>query len=162
MIGRLVPGKGGVEDHGQEQVVAVVDHDDLPARPFQGGMVDEVLLGAVCPDVALERELARHDFLDRDLLFPAIPAVAFLTPGFGHLGRAAQGALGLRRVRFSRHTTSIGDGELRAPPGVGRRAPGVGRAPASHGPGPRPWSAEASYVPEAVRARALTVRRRYP
>ena len=76
VVGRLVPAEVRVEHQRQEQVVAVVDDDQLAAGTLQRGVVDQVFLGAVRADVALQRELARDDFLDRDLLVPAVAAVA--------------------------------------------------------------------------------------
>jgi hypothetical protein len=40
-------------------------------------------------DVALQRELARDDFFDRDFLVPAVAAVLFLAARLGHLFGAA-------------------------------------------------------------------------
>jgi len=51
-----------------------------------------ILLGAVRADVALERELARDDLFDRDLLLPAVAAVLLLAPRLGDVLRAAEGA----------------------------------------------------------------------
>src|SRR5262249_55983327 len=75
-----------------EQVVPIVDDDQLPARTLQGRVVDQILLGAVRPDVALECELAGDDLLDRDFLVPAVAAVFLFTAGLGHLFRAAERA----------------------------------------------------------------------
>src|SRR5262249_51042362 len=71
------------------------------AGTLDGRMVDQVLLGAVRADVALERELARHDLFDGDLLFPAVAAVAFLAAWFRHFFRAAERALCFRQVRLA-------------------------------------------------------------
>ena len=81
VIRRLVPDERRVEHQRQEEVVAVVDHDQLAERALLRRVIDEVLLGAVRPDVALERELARDDVLDRDLLVPAVAAVALVPRG---------------------------------------------------------------------------------
>src|SRR5215471_5111726 len=53
-------------------------------------MVDEVLLRTVRTDVALEREFAGDDLLDRDFLVPAVAAVLFLAARFGHFLGTAQ------------------------------------------------------------------------
>ena len=95
VVGGLVPAEGRVEDHGQEQIVPVVDDDELSAGPLERGVVDEVFLGAVRADVALERELARDDFFDGDFLVPAVTAVAFLPARLGDVLGAAEGAPGL-------------------------------------------------------------------
>src|SRR5688500_8939075 len=78
VIGGLVPREARIEDHRQEEVVAVVHDDQLAAGALERRMVDQVFLGAVRPDVALQRELAGDDLLDRDLLFPAVTAIALL------------------------------------------------------------------------------------
>ena len=44
-------------------------------------MIDQILLGAVGADVALQRELTGDDLLDGDLLVPAVAAVAFVATG---------------------------------------------------------------------------------
>ena len=119
VIGGLVPAEVRVEHHRQEQIVAVVDDDDLAAGPFDGGVVDQVLLGAVRADVALERELAGDDLLDRDLLFPAVPAVALFAARFGDFLRAAQRALRL----FG--TTGLYDGMVGRRPICSDLYPGV-------------------------------------
>src|SRR5262245_60933865 len=75
MIRGLVPAEIRVEHHRQEQIVAVVDHDELPAGALQRGMVNEVFLGAMRTDVALQREFPRDDFFDGDLFVPAVAAV---------------------------------------------------------------------------------------
>jgi hypothetical protein len=93
VVGRLVPAEVRVEHHRQEQVVAVVDDDDLAAGTLDGRVVDQVLLGAVRADVALERELARDDLLDGDLLFPAVAAIALFAARLRDLFRAAERAL---------------------------------------------------------------------
>src|SRR5688500_2373064 len=72
VIGLLVPPERRIEQHRQEQVEPVVHDDDLPAGALLGGVIDEVFLGAVGPDVALEDELLRDDLLDGDLLVPAV------------------------------------------------------------------------------------------
>ena len=46
-------------------------------------MEDEMFLGVLCADVPLQRELAGHDFFDRDLLVPAGAAVPLVTTGLG-------------------------------------------------------------------------------
>src|SRR3954453_2945986 len=92
VIRRLVPFEARVEHHRQEQIVAVVDDDELPARALQGGVIDEVLLRAVRADVALEGELARDDAFDGDLLVPAVAAVLLLTARLGHFLGIAQRA----------------------------------------------------------------------
>jgi hypothetical protein len=53
-------------------------------------VVKQVLFRAVRADIALERELARDNFLDRDLLVPAVAALSFFAPRLGHFFRAAQ------------------------------------------------------------------------
>ena len=91
----LVPAEARIQHQRQEQVVPVVDDDELPAGALQGGVVDEVLLRAVRADVALERELARDDLFDGDLLVPAVAAVLLLAAGLRDLLGAAEGAPGL-------------------------------------------------------------------
>ena len=93
VIRLILPAEVRIQHHRQEQVVAVVDDDDLAAGTLDGGVVDEVLLGAVRADVALQRELARDDLLDGDLLFPAVAAVPLLAARLGHLFGAAERAL---------------------------------------------------------------------
>ena len=92
MVRGVVPGEGRVEDHRQEQIVPVVDNDELAAGALNRRVVDEVLLGAMGPDVTLEGKLARDDLLDRDLLVPAIAAVLLVAARLGDLLGAAQGA----------------------------------------------------------------------
>src|SRR6266542_823675 len=92
VVGRLVPRERGVEHHRQKQVVSIVDHDELTAGTLHRGVVDEIFLSAVRPDVALEREFAGDDLFDGDLLVPAVAAVPLLTARFGHVLRAAQRA----------------------------------------------------------------------
>ena len=92
VIGGLVPREARVQHHRQEQVVAVVDDDELAAGALERRVVDEVFLGAVGADVALQRELARDDLFDRDLLVPAVAAVALLAARLGDFLRAAQRA----------------------------------------------------------------------
>ena len=94
VVGRVVPGEGGVERQREEQVVAVVDDDELAAGALEGRVVDQVLLGAVGADVALQREFLGDDFLDGDLLVPAVRAVALVAAGFGDVLGPAQRALG--------------------------------------------------------------------
>ena len=106
VVGGFVPRKAGVEHHRQEQVVAVVDDDQLAAGALQGGVVDEVFLRAVRADVALERELAGDDLFDRDLLVPAVAAVAFFAARLGDLLGAAQRAPGLDDS-FSGHASIV-------------------------------------------------------
>ena len=53
-------------------------------------MVDEILLGAVGPDIAFEGELARDDLLDRNLLVPAVATVLLLAAWLGDVLGAAQ------------------------------------------------------------------------
>ena len=55
-------------------------------------MVDEVLLGAVRADIALQRELARDDLFDGDLLVPAVATVLLFASRLGDLFRTAKGA----------------------------------------------------------------------
>ena len=92
MVGGVIPAERREQDQRQEQVEAVVHHQELTAGPLDGGVVDQVFLGRVRADIALERELAGDDLLDRDLLVPAIPAVFFLAARLGDVFRAAQGA----------------------------------------------------------------------
>ena len=92
MVGGLLPREVRVEHQRQEQVVAIVDDDELAARPLDRRVVDQIFLRAVGADVAFERELARDDFLDRDLLVPAVAAVLLLAARLGHLFGAAQRA----------------------------------------------------------------------
>src|SRR5687767_113651 len=75
VIRLFFPSEIRVEDHRQEQVVAVVNDNDLAARPLDRRVIEEVLLGAVRADVALEGELARDDLLDGNLLLPAVAAI---------------------------------------------------------------------------------------
>src|SRR5690606_39401941 len=91
VIGGVLPAEVGVEDEREEQVVAVVHDDQLTAGTLQRGVVDEVLLGAVRPDVALQGELARDDLFDGDLLVPAVAAVLLVTAGLGDVLRSAEG-----------------------------------------------------------------------
>src|SRR3954469_13636887 len=109
VIGGLVPREARVEHDRQEQVVAVIDDDQLSAGTLQRRMVDEVLLGAVRADVALQRELARDDLFDGDLLVPAVAAVLLLAPRFGYLLRTAKGAPRLRDG-LSRHVSDCSRG----------------------------------------------------
>ena len=95
MVGRVVPPEIRVQQQGQKQVVAVVDDDQLAAGAFDVRVVNEVFLGAVRADVPFEREFARHDFLDRDLLVPAVAAVFLLAARLGDFFGAAQRAPGL-------------------------------------------------------------------
>src|SRR5438876_9489322 len=44
MVGRLVPAEIRIERQRQEQIVAVVEDDQLTARPLQRRMINEVLL----------------------------------------------------------------------------------------------------------------------
>jgi len=92
VVGGFFPREIRVEHQGQEQVVAVVHDDQLAAGPFDRRVIDQVLLGAVGADVALERELARDDLLDGDLLVPTVAAVLLLATRLGDLLRAAQRA----------------------------------------------------------------------
>ena len=78
VIGGVVPRKTRIEHQRQEQVEAVVDDDELAAGRFWVEWY-MVLLGAVRADIALERELARDDVLDGDLLVPAVAAVALVS-----------------------------------------------------------------------------------
>src|SRR6185436_9752195 len=95
MVGRLIPGEVWIQDHRQEQVVPVVDDDDLAAGALDGRVIDQVFLGAMGADVALEREVASDDFLDGDLFFPAVAAIALVAAGLGHVLRPAERAFGL-------------------------------------------------------------------
>src|SRR5450759_5257344 len=90
VIGRFVPGKIGIQRQRQEQIVPVVDDDQLAAGALDGGVIDEVLLGAVGTNVPLQRELARDDFFDGNLLVPAVAAVALLATRLRHVLRAAE------------------------------------------------------------------------
>jgi len=85
VIRLLFPRKIRVEEHRQEQVVPIVDHDNLAAGTLDGGMVDEVFLGAMRADIALECELARDDFLDGDLFFPAVATIPLFATWFRYL-----------------------------------------------------------------------------
>src|SRR5688572_18998073 len=104
VIRRIVPRKVRINRHRQEQVVAVVDDDDLPDRAFLCGVVDEILLRAVGANVALQRELAGDDLLDRDLLVPAVAAVPFFAARLRDFLGAAQGATLLVTNRLSTHS----------------------------------------------------------
>src|SRR5713226_2315708 len=75
MVGRLVPAEIRVEHQRQKEVVPVVDDDELSAGTLLRRVIDQVLLGAVRADVALQRELARDDLFDRDFLVPAVAAI---------------------------------------------------------------------------------------
>src|SRR4051812_38957415 len=57
----FVPAKIGVEHDRQEQVIAVVDDDDLAAGSLDGRVINQVFLGAVRTDVALECKLPGDD-----------------------------------------------------------------------------------------------------
>ena len=92
VIRLVVPHEGRVEQQRQEQIVAVVDDQELADGALLRRVIDEVLLGAVRADVALERELARDDVLDGDLLVPAVAAVALVAARLGDFLRAAQRA----------------------------------------------------------------------
>jgi deoxyuridine 5'-triphosphate nucleotidohydrolase len=92
MVGLVIPRKRRVEQERQEQIKPVVDHLELPHRALLRGVKNDILLGAMGADVAFDRELARDDVLDRNLLFPAVAAVAFVAAWFGDLAGAAQGA----------------------------------------------------------------------
>src|SRR5262245_25123098 len=74
----VVPLKRRIDEQREEEIVAVVDDEELPDRALLSGVIDEVLLGAVGADVALQRELARDDVLDGDFLVPAVAAVALV------------------------------------------------------------------------------------
>src|SRR6185295_3018010 len=78
--------------------------EELPAGPLDGRVVDQVLLGAVRADVALQGELARDDLLDGNLLVPAVAAVLLLATRLGDFFGAAQRAARLGH-RFSGHTS---------------------------------------------------------
>src|SRR5687767_6800021 len=107
VIRRIVPGKVRINRHRQEQVVAVVDDDDLPDRAFLRRVVDEILLRAMGPNVALQRELAGDDLLDRDLLVPAVAAVPFFAARLRDFLGAAQGATFLVADRLPRHMFNL-------------------------------------------------------
>src|SRR5262245_39659518 len=92
VVGGLVPAEVRIEHQREEQIVAVVDDDQLAAGTLQCRVVDQVLLGAVRADVALQRELARDDLLDRDLLVPAVAAVLLFTARLRHFFGTAQRA----------------------------------------------------------------------
>ena len=92
VIARLVPRERGVERRRQEQVIPVVNDDDLGDGRLLGRVKDEVLFSVLGADVALERELAGDDFLDRDLLVPARPTLALVATRLRHVLRAAQRA----------------------------------------------------------------------
>ena len=92
VVGRLVPAERRVEHQRQEQVVAVVDHDQLAAGTLLGRVVDQVFLRALGADVALDRELAGDDLFDRDFLVPAVAAVFLLAARLRDLFGAAQRA----------------------------------------------------------------------
>src|SRR5690606_30005672 len=143
VIGRFVPREGRIQDQRQEQVVPVVDDDELSAGAFDGRVVDEVLLGAVRADVSLERELARDDLLDGDLLVPAVAAVLLFTAGLGHVLGAAERAPGLGDGFPGHHTDPTGSAT-----GDGDGTPGDGPGP-RHGAGPRPSGRDR---PDAVSA----------
>src|SRR5262245_3190955 len=89
-IGGLVPCEVRVDRHGQEQIVAVVDDDDLTDGALLRGVVDEILLGAMRADVPFQREITRDDLFDGNFLVPALTAIAFLTAGFRHFLGATQ------------------------------------------------------------------------
>src|SRR4029453_1980010 len=67
-------------------------------------MIDEVFLGAVRADVALQGELTCDDLFNRNLLVPAVATVAFFAARLGHFLGAAQGAAGFLVDRLSRHS----------------------------------------------------------
>jgi hypothetical protein len=102
----LVPRERGVEHHRQEQIVAVVDDDELTARAFLGGVVDEVFLRAVGADIAFQREFTRDDFFDRDLLVPAVAAVLLLAARLRDVLGIAERAANLRDG-FPGHTLRL-------------------------------------------------------
>src|SRR5919201_1173206 len=101
------------------------DVDDLAAGALDGGVIDEVLLGAVRADVALQRELARDDLFDGDLLFPAVATVFLLTARLQRVLRAAQRASRFGD-RLSRHMESLA---LRSAASVFRRPSTVAGGP---------------------------------
>src|SRR5688572_8011249 len=101
VISRLVPPEIRVEDHREKEIVAVVDDDDLSAGALDGRVIDQILLSAVRADVALERKLARDDLFDRDLLFPAVAAVALLAARLRHILGAAECTLRFDDIRLS-------------------------------------------------------------
>jgi hypothetical protein len=68
VIRRVVPREGRIERQREEQVVAVVDDDQLPAGALERRVIDQVLLRALRADVTLQNELLGDDFLDGDLL----------------------------------------------------------------------------------------------
>src|SRR5438552_19166456 len=90
MVSGLVPPEIRIQHQRQEQVVSVVDDDELAAGTLERGVIDEVLLCAVGPDVALQGKFARDDLFDRNLLVPAVAAVFLLAARLGNLFRAAQ------------------------------------------------------------------------
>ena len=77
---RLVPREIGIEHQCQEQVVPIVHNDELSAGALERGMIDEIFLGAVRADVALQRELPRDDLFDGDFLVPTVAAVFLFAP----------------------------------------------------------------------------------
>src|SRR5260370_2411366 len=78
MVRLVVPAEGRVQEQCQRQIVSIVAPDQLTAAALQLRLVDKVFFCAVRADVALQRELARDDLLDCDLLVPAVAAVFFL------------------------------------------------------------------------------------
>ena len=114
VVGRLVPAEIRIEHHRQEQIVPVVDDDQLTAGALQRRVVDQVLLGAVRADVALQRELARDDLFDGDLLVPAVAAVLLFAARLGHFLRAAQRAprlddrLAWHGLQFTTYNSELG------------------------------------------------------
>src|SRR5436190_298390 len=96
VVGGLVPAEARIQHHRQEEIVAVVDDDQLPAGTLHRRVIDEVLLGAVRADIALQREVARDDFLDRDFLVPAVAAVLLFAARLGDVFGVAERAADLR------------------------------------------------------------------
>src|SRR5688572_17277376 len=103
VIGGLVPREVGIQRHRQEEIVAIVDHDEHAARALLGGMVNQVLLGAVRPNVAFERKLTGDDLFDGNLLVPAVATVPLFALWLRHFLRAAQGAARLLGNRLPGH-----------------------------------------------------------
>src|SRR5690606_4846137 len=121
VVGRVVPVEDRVEQQRQEQVVAVVDHLELGDRTLLRRVEDEVLLGTLGADVALDRELAGDDVFDRDLLLPALAAVTFVAARVGDFTRAAQRAP-QRLCNLPGHSANYTDPVLPNPPREGPSA----------------------------------------
>src|SRR4029453_5791964 len=94
VIRLIVPAERRIEQDRQKQIVPVVDDLDLADRTTLRRVEQQLFFGVLGADVPLERELARADFFDGNLLFPARAAVAGIALWFGNVLPAAERASG--------------------------------------------------------------------